>query len=163
MLGGWSSACSRICGIALIQPFLLRLPARHQRRPLDSPAYLLPTMRAWISTTPSLNGLLRHRTYQSQPGIRTPLGYPRRRTEEDYLLWNAVDVPATFAPASAIPDCEHYCIAILYEGVLGRCRDSQLGRTHRSGNRNLPKAQALPCEFAFGPRIFGNRRCLRDY
>lgn len=38
---------------------------------------------------------------------------------EDYLLWEAVDVPVTFAAVSAIPDCEHLCIAILtLEGVL---------------------------------------------
>ena len=39
--------------------------------------------------------------------------------EEDYLLWHAVDVSATFSPSTATPDCEHYCIAILaLEGVL---------------------------------------------
>jgi SIR2-like domain len=39
--------------------------------------------------------------------------------EPDYLLWEVVDVPATFARASAAPDCEHFCIAILaLEGVL---------------------------------------------
>lgn len=38
---------------------------------------------------------------------------------DDYLLWEAVDVTTTFAAASAIPDCEHLCIAILaVEGVL---------------------------------------------
>ncbi len=40
-------------------------------------------------------------------------------TEPDYLLWEAVDVPATFAAASATPDCEHLCLAILVlEGVV---------------------------------------------
>jgi hypothetical protein len=35
----------------------------------------------------------------------------------DYLLWEAVDVPATFAHAD--PDCEHLCLGILaLEGVL---------------------------------------------
>ncbi len=37
----------------------------------------------------------------------------------DYLLWNAVDVPATFAPAGAEPDCEHVCLGVLgIEGVV---------------------------------------------
>jgi len=36
----------------------------------------------------------------------------------DYLLWDAVDVPTTFAPAAAEPDCEHLCLGILgIEGV----------------------------------------------
>lgn len=36
----------------------------------------------------------------------------------DYLLWDAVDVPATFAPGGTEPDCEHLCIGILaIEGV----------------------------------------------
>lgn len=35
----------------------------------------------------------------------------------DFLLWNVVDVPGTFA--AMIPDCEHLCIAILaIEGVI---------------------------------------------
>jgi len=39
--------------------------------------------------------------------------------EADYLLWDVVDVPATFAAADAIPDCEHLCLAILVlEGVV---------------------------------------------
>lgn len=39
--------------------------------------------------------------------------------EPDYLLWDVVDVPATFAAALAEPDCEHLCLAILaLEGVL---------------------------------------------
>ena len=39
--------------------------------------------------------------------------------EEDYLLWNAVDVVKTFATSSVAPDCEHLCIAILIiEGVI---------------------------------------------
>jgi len=39
--------------------------------------------------------------------------------DPDYLLWEAVDVRATFAPTTAVPDCEHICIAILVlEGVL---------------------------------------------
>jgi hypothetical protein len=38
---------------------------------------------------------------------------------DDYLLWDIVDVPHTFAPASAAPDCEHLCIGILVlEGVI---------------------------------------------
>jgi hypothetical protein len=37
----------------------------------------------------------------------------------DYLLWNAVDVPGTFADAGVEPDCEHLCIAILViEGAI---------------------------------------------
>jgi SIR2-like domain len=39
--------------------------------------------------------------------------------EPDYLLWEVVDVPATFAAAHATPDCEHLCLAILMlEGVV---------------------------------------------
>jgi len=39
--------------------------------------------------------------------------------EPDYLLWDVVNVPATFAAASATPDCEHMCLAILVlEGVV---------------------------------------------
>jgi hypothetical protein len=39
--------------------------------------------------------------------------------EPDYLLWEVVNVPATFAPAHATPDCEHLCLAILVlEGVV---------------------------------------------
>jgi hypothetical protein len=39
--------------------------------------------------------------------------------DPDYLLWEAVDVPTTFAPGGAAPDCEHLCLAILsLEGVL---------------------------------------------
>ena len=39
--------------------------------------------------------------------------------DEDHLLWDAVDVPATFAPATAIPDCEHLCLAMLIlEGLV---------------------------------------------
>jgi len=39
--------------------------------------------------------------------------------EADYLLWDVVNVPVTFAPAHAIPDCEHFCLAILLlEGVV---------------------------------------------
>ena len=39
--------------------------------------------------------------------------------EPDYLLWDIVDVPGTFAAALAEPDCEHLCLAILaLEGVL---------------------------------------------
>lgn len=39
--------------------------------------------------------------------------------EPDYLLWDVVDVPGTFAAALAEPDCEHLCLAILaLEGVL---------------------------------------------
>ena len=37
---------------------------------------------------------------------------------DDYLLWDAVDVRATYPP-TATPDCEHLCIAILaIEGIL---------------------------------------------
>ena len=37
---------------------------------------------------------------------------------EDYLVWDAVDVRATYPP-DAPPDCEHYCIAILsLEGLV---------------------------------------------
>ncbi len=40
-------------------------------------------------------------------------------TDPDYLLWEVVDVPATFAAAHATPDCEHLCLAILVlEGVV---------------------------------------------
>jgi hypothetical protein len=39
--------------------------------------------------------------------------------DEDYLLWDVVDVPRTFAPAATVPDCEHLCLAILVlEGVV---------------------------------------------
>jgi SIR2-like domain len=37
----------------------------------------------------------------------------------DYLLWEGVDVPNTFAPAGAEPDCEHLCLGVLaVEGVV---------------------------------------------
>jgi hypothetical protein len=43
----------------------------------------------------------------------------RGHAEPDYLLWEGVDVPATFAAAHASPDCEHLCLAILVlEGVV---------------------------------------------
>ena len=43
----------------------------------------------------------------------------RGHDEPDYLLWEVVNVPATFAAARATPDCEHLCLAILaLEGVL---------------------------------------------
>jgi hypothetical protein len=49
--------------------------------------------------------------------------------DADYLLWEAVDVPGSFAPTSATPDCEHICLAVLaLEGVLpevARGRDSK--------------------------------------
>lgn len=39
--------------------------------------------------------------------------------EPDYLLWDVVDVPTTFAAGVVEPDCEHLCLAILaLEGVL---------------------------------------------
>lgn len=38
--------------------------------------------------------------------------------QDDYLLWEAVDVPATY-PADAEPDCEHICLALLaLEGCI---------------------------------------------
>jgi len=38
--------------------------------------------------------------------------------DPDYLLWNGVDVPATFAAVGAEPDCEHLCLGVLgMEGV----------------------------------------------
>jgi hypothetical protein len=38
--------------------------------------------------------------------------------EPDYLLWDAVNLRATFAAADAEPDCEHLCLGILaIEGV----------------------------------------------
>jgi hypothetical protein len=41
------------------------------------------------------------------------------RPDADHLLWDVVDVPATFAPARAEPDAEHVCLAVLMaEGVL---------------------------------------------
>jgi hypothetical protein len=41
------------------------------------------------------------------------------RPDADHLLWDVVDVPATFAPARAEPDAEHLCLAVLMaEGVL---------------------------------------------
>jgi hypothetical protein len=43
----------------------------------------------------------------------------RGHNEPDYLLWEVVDVPATFSAAHATPDCEHLCLAILLlEGVV---------------------------------------------
>jgi hypothetical protein len=69
-----------------------------------------------ITEWPAINTLLVNlaQEYASLLDIRVA-GHP----EEDYLLWDVVDVPATFAAASAIPDCEHICIAILaLEGVL---------------------------------------------
>lgn len=37
----------------------------------------------------------------------------------DYLLWDVVDVPTTFADPDLEPDCEHLCVAILViEGAL---------------------------------------------
>jgi hypothetical protein len=39
--------------------------------------------------------------------------------EADFLLWEVVDVPTTFAPARSVPDCEHLCLGILIlEGLL---------------------------------------------
>ncbi|WP_296739769.1 SIR2 family protein [Mesorhizobium sp.] len=39
--------------------------------------------------------------------------------EADYLLWEVVDVPGTYANAGTEPDCEHFCVAILaLEGLL---------------------------------------------
>lgn len=38
--------------------------------------------------------------------------------DEDHLLWNGADVPATFADPATEPDVEHFCIALLIlEGV----------------------------------------------
>ena len=38
--------------------------------------------------------------------------------EQDFLLWDAVDVRETYGPGHA-PDCEHLCVAILaLEGVI---------------------------------------------
>jgi hypothetical protein len=54
------------------------------------------------------------RVYSRLLDIRVD-GHP----EDDYLLWDVVDVPKTFAAATSVPDCEHLCIAILaVEGVL---------------------------------------------
>jgi hypothetical protein len=37
----------------------------------------------------------------------------------DYLLWEVVDVPGTYANAATEPDCEHVCVAVLaLEGLL---------------------------------------------
>src|ERR1039458_281036 len=69
-----------------------------------------------IAEWPAINTVLTNLTqeYARLLDIRIE-GHP----EEDYLLWDVVDVPTTFAAASAIPDCEHICIAILaLEGVL---------------------------------------------
>jgi hypothetical protein len=69
-----------------------------------------------ITEWPAIDTVLTNLTqeYASLLDIRVA-GHP----EEDYLLWDVVDVPTTFAAASAIPDCEHFCIAILVlEGVL---------------------------------------------
>jgi hypothetical protein len=39
--------------------------------------------------------------------------------DPDYLLWEVVDVPTTFAAVHSTPDCEHLCLAILMlEGVV---------------------------------------------
>jgi len=66
----------------------------------------------WQSIDTVLANLIRE--YARLLDIRV-VGHPY----EDHLLWDAVDVPATFASASAVPDCEHLCIAILVlEGVL---------------------------------------------
>jgi hypothetical protein len=68
-----------------------------------------------VTEWPAINTLLANlaQEYSRLLDIRVG-GHP-----EDYLLWEVVDVPTTFAAASAIPDCEHFCIAILaLEGVL---------------------------------------------
>lgn len=42
-----------------------------------------------------------------------------RGKDPDYLLWEAVDVVATYADATLEPDVEHYCLAVLaLEGLL---------------------------------------------
>jgi hypothetical protein len=69
-----------------------------------------------ITEWPAINTLFANlaQEYAGLLDIRVG-GHP----EEDYLLWEVVDVPTTFAAASATPDCEHFCIAILVlEGVL---------------------------------------------
>jgi hypothetical protein len=39
--------------------------------------------------------------------------------EDDYLLWEGVDVAGTYADPAVVPDAEHFCIAVLaLEGVI---------------------------------------------
>jgi hypothetical protein len=38
----------------------------------------------------------------------------------DFILWQAIDVVRTYGDATAVPDCEHFCVAILVtEGLVG--------------------------------------------
>lgn len=48
------------------------------------------------------------------------LGIPVEGKANDYLIWEVVDVPSTYAKNDLKPDCEHICVAILaLEGLLG--------------------------------------------
>lgn len=68
-----------------------------------------------IASWPPINTVIRNLSgaYSKLLDIRVD-GKPA-----DYLLWEVVDVPNTFAPGVAEPDCEHLCLAMLVrEGVL---------------------------------------------
>jgi hypothetical protein len=72
----------------------------------DRPIHEWPTLETVLSNL--------SRVYARLLDIRIA-GQP----EEDYLLWQAVDVVITFSATHAVPDCEHLCIAMLVlEGVL---------------------------------------------
>jgi hypothetical protein len=65
---------------------------------------------------PVLNTILVNLTHEYSRLLDIRVG---GHAEADYLLWEIVNVPVTFAPAHATPDCEHLCIAILVlEGVV---------------------------------------------
>lgn len=47
------------------------------------------------------------------------LGIVVQGKDDDYLLWEVVDVPGTYANENLEPDCEHLCVTILaLEGLL---------------------------------------------
>ena len=99
-------------------------PACRYRRALNEAlqfAQLSPDERAALDTTrpvgdwPILDTILQRlaSNYARLLDVRVA-GEP-----PDYLLWEAVDVVTTFAPAHAEPDCEHLCVGMLaIEGVL---------------------------------------------
>ena len=74
--------------------------------PADAPA-------SWVTLPITLDRLTTK--YALLLDIRLPGKRP------DYILWEVVDIPNTFAASSLTPDCEHLALAIL--GCVDKARE----------------------------------------
>jgi hypothetical protein len=69
-----------------------------------------------VGSWPNLDDLLNRLTNNYSKVLEVPVG---GEDEEDFLLWEAIDVCGTYANSSLQPDAEHLCIAILIlEGAV---------------------------------------------